>query len=103
MTDNPYAPPSSALIREDAGEAQLPTTRTSIDLGEARLISGSAAVDETTEPEGLVMEIVRRDPDGEPDFFVSLTLARDTRLPDPRSRLLQVDQDDPRDLGTVAW
>ncbi|MFT5684511.1 MAG: hypothetical protein ACI8RZ_005452 [Myxococcota bacterium] len=35
MTDNPYAPPAAELIREDDGDAQLPTTRTSIDLGEA--------------------------------------------------------------------
>lgn len=35
MTDNPYAPPAAELIREDDGEARLPTTRTSIDLGEA--------------------------------------------------------------------
>ncbi len=35
MTDNPYAPPAAELVREDDEEAQLPTTRTSIDLGEA--------------------------------------------------------------------
>lgn len=35
MTDNPYAPPAAALLLKDGGEAQLPTTRTSIDLGEA--------------------------------------------------------------------
>ena len=35
MTDNPYAPPAAELIREDSGEARLPTTRTSIDIGEA--------------------------------------------------------------------
>ncbi len=35
MTDNPYAPPAAELIREDDTPAQLPTTRTSVDLGEA--------------------------------------------------------------------
>ena len=63
--------------------------------GEARLLSGNSIVEETTEPEGLRMEIVRRDPDGEPDFFVTLTLQQDHRLPDPRSQLLAVAQDDP--------
>lgn len=66
-----------------------------VALGEARLISGDRAVDETAEAEGLTMEVVRRDPDGEPDFFVTLTLQQDRRLPDPRSRLLAVAQDDP--------
>lgn len=63
--------------------------------GEARLLSGMSVVDETTEAEGLQMEIVRRDPDGEPDFFVTLTLQQDRRLPDPRAQLLAVAQDDP--------
>ena len=43
----------------------------------------------------MLMEIVRRDPDGEPDFFVSLSLSADQRLPDPRAQMLEVDQDDP--------
>jgi hypothetical protein len=63
--------------------------------GEARLVSGDRGVEETEEAEGLVMEIVRRDPEGEPDFFVTLTLQQDRRLPDPRSRLLAVSQEDP--------
>ncbi|MDG1484524.1 MAG: hypothetical protein P8R54_33365 [Myxococcota bacterium] len=63
--------------------------------GEARLLSGKSVVDETTEAEGMQMEIVRRDPDGEPDFFVTLTLQQDRRLPDPRAQLLAVAQDDP--------
>jgi hypothetical protein len=43
----------------------------------------------------MLMEVVRRDPDGEPDFFVALSLSAELRLPDPRAQLLKVDQDDP--------
>ncbi|MFT4976945.1 MAG: hypothetical protein ACI8S6_002850, partial [Myxococcota bacterium] len=66
---------------------------TLLDTDEARLESEGVDVDETTDG-GALLEIVRRDGDGEPDFEVPLRLRAERMLPDPRARMLALDTDD---------
>jgi hypothetical protein len=64
-----------------------------LDASEARLESDGESVLETKDA-GALLEVVRRDPDGEPDFDVQLRLRPERMLPDPRARLLALDTDD---------
>ncbi|MEL6345974.1 MAG: hypothetical protein AAFV53_22880 [Myxococcota bacterium] len=61
---------------------------------DAVLMAGGQTVGETKDPDAL-MEITRRDPDGEPDFVVPMTIRAERMLMDPRARLLEVDVSDP--------
>ena len=61
---------------------------------EARLEASGAPMSETEDANAL-LEVVRRDPDGEPDFEVQLRLREARMLPDPRARMLALEGDDP--------
>ena len=67
---------------------------THLGAADARLEVDGAEVEETKDAAAL-LEVIRRDPDGEPDFEVPLRLRAERMLPDPRARLLAVDSDDP--------
>ena len=41
------------------------------------------------------VDIIRRDPDGDPDFMVRLSVVKDRRLPDPRGLVMKIDHDEP--------
>jgi hypothetical protein len=47
------------------------------------------------DPADHVIDVIRRDDDGEEDFAVRLSLVADKALPDPRARLVALDYDDP--------
>ena len=61
---------------------------------DARLSVGGDAIQSTADLAGAVLEVVRRDEQGEEDFIVSATLRREAWLPDPRAQLLSLDLDD---------
>jgi hypothetical protein len=61
---------------------------------EARLEVQNRTLEEVLAPENALMEVIRRDPTGEEDFAVALSLRDDPNLPDPRARLLEVDAQD---------
>lgn len=63
--------------------------------GEARLLHHGQPVQDAPDLDGLVLEVVRRDVDGEEDFAVVLTVESRPELPDPRARLLAIDRQDP--------
>lgn len=62
-----------------------------VDRSEARLLVGGELVLETSSLERANLLITRRDPHGDPDFEILLTLRRDPLLPDPRAQLLAPD------------
>lgn len=74
--------------RGHAGRVQL------LSHGEAALYDGAERVDQTTRVEEARLEVVRRDPFGQEDFRVVMQLVEDPGLPDPRARLLSVDDRD---------
>jgi len=45
-------------------------------------------------PESNVIEVIRRDENGDEDFVVRMQVVQDRKLPQPRARLLQIDQED---------
>ena len=61
---------------------------------EVRLLQGDGEVAKITDPHRARIEVLRRDPDGEEDFAIGLTLETDGALPDPRARLLRIDRSD---------
>lgn len=61
---------------------------------EVRLFESDVEVNAITQPDAARVEVIRRDPDGEEDFAISLALVQDDQLPDPRARLLQIDTRD---------
>jgi len=64
-----------------------------LDAEDARLESDGSDVTETKDA-GALLEVTRRDPDGEPDFEVPLRIRAERMLPDPRARMLALDTDD---------
>jgi hypothetical protein len=65
-----------------------------MDADEAALRQGDERPSEVKDLEGVRLEILRRDEDGEEDFSVFLALEESLQLPDPRARLLAVDYAD---------
>ena len=74
--------------RGRSGRAQL------LSRGEAALYAGAEAVEQTAQLDGARFEVVRRDPFGQEDFRIVMRLVEDPTLPDPRARLLSVDDRD---------
>ena len=73
-----------------------------LDQDEARLHTSKDEADKTTDLEGLRLEVIRRDEDGDEDFSVMLSLDTSMHLPDPRAQLLRVDQEDAVVRGLFA-
>ena len=65
-----------------------------VDTSEAFLVQGGESLAETAATEDLRLDVLRRDADGDEDFIVRLGLGAEPMLPDPRARLLVVDQSD---------
>jgi hypothetical protein len=62
--------------------------------GEATLRIKGGSAKSTDDLDNAELAIIRRDANLEPDFDVVLRFARDSNLPDPRARLLAIDEGD---------
>ena len=65
-----------------------------VDGADARAFRKGQPVQQVDDLDGLVLEIARRDDQGEEDFAVSASLRREPWLPDPRAQLLALDLED---------
>jgi hypothetical protein len=76
-----------------------------VSQGEARLVVDGVAAVDSDRLEDAALAVVRRTADGEEDFLVQLTLAKDEALPDPRAMRLSIDTGDPmvRGLFTIGF
>ena len=75
-------------VRGRRGQVEL------VDSADSRALLGGAPIQQTSQLEGLALEVARRDEHGEEDFAVCMHLRREAWLPDPRAQLLSVDLDD---------
>jgi len=73
-----------------------------LEEGEARLHREDEELPSVKNLDGVRLEIIRRDEDGDEDFSVFLDVDPDFDLPDPRGRLLRVDRADAVVLGLFA-
>lgn len=88
------ARPDQSFTPADYFEVAVRAGRASarrVDRSEARLVVGGELVVDTNTLDRATLLITRRDPHGDPDFEVSLTLRYDPLLPDPRAQLLAPD------------
>jgi hypothetical protein len=66
-------------------------------------VGGEAPSGDLDSLDGITLEVIRRDEEGEEDFAVSLRLESDASLPDPRARLLRIlDDEDMADALRVV-
>ncbi|MCP4809650.1 MAG: hypothetical protein GY884_30290 [Proteobacteria bacterium] len=59
---------------------------------DGRIHQGDDVVSEAKSLDGVRLEVQKRDDDGDEDFSVFITLDAETALPDPRAKLLLIDQ-----------
>jgi hypothetical protein len=73
-----------------------------IEAGEVRVDGAAPESNRYDSLDGLTVSVVRRDEEGDEDFMVDLSVEQDGHLPDPRSRLVRIDTDEPLTLALVA-